>query len=249
MEKHKQYIFFYLLFALIFSLSVFLLIFLSAKYFSRNEEADSDIYGSDCSQAYPTVIIDAGHGGEDGGAIGKNGVYEKDLNLIIANELQDMLRASGIEVVMTREDDTMLYDRNVDFKGRKKLLDLAARLKTSESYENAVFISIHMNSFPQEKYNGIQVYYSVNDTRSKYLAEKIQSTVCNTIQKKNSRSVKAAGSNIYLLDRIKSPAVLIECGFISNYEECELLCTEEYRQKLTFSIFCGIMSYISEDAT
>ena len=109
---------------------------------------------------FPTVIIDAGHGGEDGGAVGVGGVLEKDINLNIARALYDSLSAKGINCVMTRTEDILLYDPTSDYHGRKKVLDLAARLKIAKETPNSVFVSIHMNSFPQTQYSGLQVYYS-----------------------------------------------------------------------------------------
>ncbi len=239
-------VFFYIIFSIIFSLVLCLMIFFSTK----NERLrNPDIFNADgeVAQKRPIVVIDAGHGGEDGGAVGKNGVYEKELNLIIAQDLRDMLIANGVDVIMTRETDIMLYDRNTDYKGRKKMLDLAARRATAEKYEDCIFVSIHMNAFPEEKYSGLQVYYSGNSALSESLADNIQNTVCKYIQPQNTRQTKKASTNIYLLDRIQSPAVLIECGFLSNSEECSLLCQKEYRQKLTVAIFCGITQYISEN--
>ncbi len=238
----------YIAFAATFSLLLLLIIFLISLLHpadtSRN--TDLDIYEK---SKYPTVVIDAGHGGEDGGAIGASGVYEKELNLYIAQNLASMLRTNGINVVMTRERDELLYDKNSDYRGRKKQLDLAARVKIAQEEENCIFVSIHMNSFPQEKYRGLQVYYSSNNSASKELAESIQSSVCKYLQAENTRTVKKASSNIFLLDRITKPAVLIECGFISNTEECALISTEKYRQKLTLAIFCAITEHISKDTS
>lgn len=236
----------YLLFSIIFILVLFAMIFISARALRAIDDhlSDDTVISEESEQ--PVVIIDAGHGGEDGGAIGKNGAYEKDLNLSIARELAQMLRAGGIKVIMTRESDVLLYDRNLDYKGRKKQLDLAARLKIARETENCIFISIHMNAFPEEKYRGLQVYYSPHDERSKLLAQKIQATVCEHLQPSNSRSIKKASSNIYLLDRATYPAVLIECGFLSNEEECALLCDSVYRRKLSLAMFYAIKSAISE---
>ena len=191
-----------------------------------------------------TLIIDAGHGGEDGGTVGVNGVLEKDLNLKIAFALRDMALSAGYDTVMSRTEDVLLYDRNTDYKGRKKALDLLARAKIAEKYENAVFVSIHMNAFPDGKYSGLQVYYSVNDPLSKTVAEDIQSTVRLYLQSTNERKIKPATSNIYLLDRITLPAVLIECGFLSNADECALLSLDSYRQKLALSIFLSVSKYL-----
>ncbi len=192
---------------------------------------------------YPTVIIDAGHGGEDGGAIGTNGVFEKDLNLMIAKELTVMLESRGIPTRLTRTDDTLLYDRNEDYQGHKKALDMAARLAIAQEYENAIFVSIHMNSFPQSKYSGLQVYYSENDTRSQELATLIQSLTVTNLQPYNTRKIKPSAGNIYLLEKISHPAVLVECGFLSNEAECSSLCTDEYRNRLVLTLCAAIMKY------
>ena len=194
----------------------------------------------------PTIIIDAGHGGEDGGAVGKNGILEKELNLSISEKLHDLFSAAGFKVVMTRETDTLLYDKNADYKGRKKELDLAKRVEIASSYENAVFISIHMNSFPDSKYSGLQVYYSKNHQDSDEMAENIQSTVRECLQKNNNRQTKPAGKNIFVLDRITIPGVLIECGFMSNPDECNALTKDEYQKKLSLTIFSAVSKYIDK---
>ena len=187
------------------------------------------------------VVLDAGHGGEDGGASSADGIVEKDLNLEITLLLADLLRANGIEVVLTRETDTLLYDRNMDYHGRKKALDLAARKKIAEETPESVFISIHMNTYPNTDCTGLQVWYSPNDPSSSALAEEIQRTAKKLLQPENDRKTKAAGSSIYLLHHIQTPAVLVECGFLSTPAEAQLLSTPEYRQKLAFVLFCAIM--------
>ena len=203
--------------------------------------------GLDAGEDYHgiTVVIDAGHGGEDGGTQSADRMYEKTLNLQIAQMLDTMLRADGIATVMTRTEDILLYDRNADYHGHKKMLDLAARRKIAEETENAVFVSIHMNSFPETKYHGLQVFYSPNDPRSQKLAGEIRQYTHRYLQPQNERQIKAATSSIYLLDRLKCPAVLVECGFLSNPEEAALLGTEEYRRQMAFVLFCAVKSYIS----
>lgn len=243
-ESSKKIVITYLLFCIVFTVVVISLIFISNYLMVKSVSFDKPAVSG--SKDLPTVIIDAGHGGEDGGTIGKNGIYEKDLNLIIANDISDMLTASGIEVIMTRSEDILLYDRNVDFNGRKKMLDLAARLKIANETENAVFISIHMNAFPQEKYSGLQVYYSKNTMLSEELALSIQESVKKALQPHNERRIKEADDNIYLLDRCNNPSVLVECGFLSNPTECESLSSEEYQKELSLAIFEGIYTYIME---
>ncbi len=195
-----------------------------------------------------TVVLDAGHGGEDGGAEGY-GVIEKHINLDLALKIAELLRARGINVVLTRDTDILLYDRNEDYEGRKKVLDLRKRLEITEQTENAVFVSIHMNYFAEEKYSGLQVYYSKNDPSSRILAELIQSMTKNELQPTNKRVIKEATSKIFLLDKLKCPAVLVECGFLSNKAEALSLSDENYREKLADVIFSAILDYISRQGT
>lgn len=195
-----------------------------------------------------TVIIDAGHGGEDGGCEG-NGLVEKELNLDISLRLAALLRKEGVNVIMTREDDELLYDKSSDYKGKKKAQDVRNRLKIAQSYEDPVFISIHMNYYPQTQYSGLQVWYSKNDPRSRILAALVQSEVKASLQPNNKRSIKEAGSSIFLLHNATFPAILIECGFLSNPQDARALSDEEYRQKLADAIFRSIMEYISHNST
>ena len=194
---------------------------------------------------YSTVIIDAGHGGEDGGASSAAGLVEKDVNLEIAHILADMLRANGVDVIMTRDDDRLLYDRNTNYQGRKKKLDLAARLAIADNTENAIFVSIHMNSFTDSRYSGLQVWYSPNNADSSALAEIIQAENKEKLQPYNTRKTKEATSAIHILYNAKCPAVLVECGFLSNSEEAALFSTHDYRQKTAFMMFCSITQFLN----
>lgn len=196
---------------------------------------------SEGSKSAPTVIIDPGHGGADGGAVGVNSVCEKDLNLDVALKLSDILNAAGIRTLLTRNSDVMLSDEGAS---SHKNGDLSARRKVAESIDDAIFVSIHMNSFPISKYSGTQVYYSANNGESAVLAKLIQDGVRASLQPSNTRRTKVATSSIYLLNKLNCPAVLIECGFISNPEECSRLCNEEYRQELALSIACSVREYI-----
>ncbi len=196
-----------------------------------------------------TVIIDAGHGGEDGGATGDDGTLEKDLNLDIAFKLKDMLQANGVHVIMTRTQDILLYDRSEDYNGKKKVMDLKARLEIAKQNPDALFISIHMNAFPQKKYDGLQVYFPLGDTKSEALATVIQNNIKSTLQPQNLRRPKGAGSNIYLLNKNPNTSVLVECGFLSNDEECALLNTPSYRQQMALILCESIIKYISDTNT
>ena len=226
------------------SLTAFLCLSLNqGKGDAKKEEAPQT---EEPSAALPTVVIDAGHGGEDGGAIGKNGAYEKDVNLAIALKLKEKLDAAGIPCVLTRSTDILLYDRNADYEGKKKKLDLSARKEFAEKYENAVFISIHQNSYPKEQYSGFQVYFSPNDPSSRELAISLEKSVRDSLQPSNRRTSKEADSSIYLLDKLRCPAVLVECGFLSNPEECDRLCDEEYQNKLCEAISESIANFVKK---
>ena len=210
--------------------------------------ADLPAEGTENPPPIACIVIDAGHGGEDGGTSSAAGVLEKDLNLSVAFALRDLLEAAGVPVVMTRTEDKLLYDRNVDFQGRKKVLDLAARrivaektaAAAAESGSTSLFISIHMNAFPAPQYSGMQVWYGTRHPLSAEVAGSIQAA-SSAIMPDNHRQIKAAGSNIYLLDRIKSPAVLVECGFLSNPAEAERLAREDYQRAVAAVVFAGTM--------
>lgn len=233
-KQFNMLIFF--LFSLVMTLALLLFCFFEVKLTSSTGKTAS---------AHPTVtvVLDAGHGGEDGGAISGK-IYEKDLNLDITKAVGAYLSQNGIEVVYTRTEDVLLYDRNVNYKGRKKILDLAARLRIARQTDNSIFVSIHMNSFPNEKYNGLQVYYSKNDKNSKIMAQMIQNSAIKLLQPNNNRKPKEATSAIYLLDRLEKPAVLIECGFLSNPEDRNLLSTAEYRRKMSLMIAESLAQYL-----
>ena len=230
----------FLLLILLLSILCLLISLLAGRFLPASEDVETLPHTQT-----PTVILDAGHGGEDGGAVSASGIYEKTLNLAFATQLQQLLCANGIEVIMTRETDTLLYDRNVDFQGRKKALDLAARLKIAERIPNSIFVSIHMNAYPLTQYSGLQVWYSRNHIASAEIAQQIQDTVGQYLQPENDRRIKAATSSIYLLHRIKSPAVLVECGFLSNPEEARLLDSPAYQKKLSLLLFLSLMQSIT----
>ncbi len=192
----------------------------------------------------PVVVIDAGHGGEDGGA-SANDVLEKDINLSISLKLRDMLTAAGVEVVMTREEDKSIYDESAGTTREKKVSDLHNRADIINSSENNILVSIHQNKFEQSKYSGTQIFYSKNNPQSELLAESIRKSVTGLIQPDNKRELKPAESSIYILDTATVPAVIVECGFISNEEEAKLLSDDNYQQKMAFAIFCGIMNRLS----
>ena len=193
----------------------------------------------------PIVIIDAGHGGEDPGAIGYGNVYEKDLNLSISRLICEELTVRGYTVVMTREEDRLLYTEAENIKGIRKISDLKNRVRIFNAYESAIAVSIHMNTFYAPQYQGTQIYYSNADGADR-LAAAIRDSVRADLQPDNKRPLKHS-EGIYLLENSKIPTVLVECGFLSNPEECEKLSEKEYQKRLSFSIVCGIINYIEEN--
>lgn len=191
-----------------------------------------------------TVIIDAGHGGDDGGAIGIDGTVEKDINLDIALKLEKLLKFYGFDVIMTRTEDIMTCDDGLDSLRKRKVSDIHNRFDVLEKNPDAVFISIHQNKFEDNSQHGTQVFYSGNNDESKLLAESIQNSIVSVLQPDNSRVVKKSGSGIYLLYHAKLPAVLVECGFISNPAEVKKLNDENYRMKIAILIADGLIKYL-----
>ena len=229
-------------FLLVLSILFAILFGIAEKTRTKN---DVDAVNKTHASPLPTIILDAGHGGEDGGATSSDGLLEKDLNLALTLTMRDILTANGVNVILTRETDTLLYDRNADFQGQKKKLDMAARLKIANETPNAVFVSIHMNTYPHPSCQGVQVWYSDNNDASFELAKTIQSTTQELLQNENDRTVKRSGSSIYLLRKLECPAVLVECGFLSSPEEAALLGDENYRQQLALTLCMGILRTIT----
>ena len=189
-----------------------------------------------------TIVIDAGHGGRDGGASADDdGTLEKNLNLSVAKKMKALFESANVRVVMTRETDIELAAPD---SPHKKLDDLSERARIADAEENAILVSIHMNKFPVGKYSGLQVYYSENNERSRVLAETIQNGAAALFSEMPLRTVKPA-KDIYLMENVKIPAVLVECGFLSNYEEKERLKTEEYQMELAMMMYAAILQYIS----
>lgn len=193
----------------------------------------------------PVIIIDAGHGGFDGGAGANDGTTEKDINLSISLYLNEYLAAFGYKTVMTREKDISLENDGLDTIRSKKTSDIHNRMAIMENTDNSIFVSIHQNHYSVEKYNGAQVFYSPkNSDESSLLAQNIQETVVSVIQPNNTRLIKECGTSVYLMYNAVKPAVLVECGFLSNNEEAQKLKTEAYQKKMAFCIAIGIQNYI-----
>ena len=191
----------------------------------------------------PKIIIDAGHGGFDGGAVAVDGTIEKDINLNIALQVGEMLSISGMDVIYTRTQDTGT-ENNRDVSIRKrKVSDLNNRLALMSKYPESIFVSVHLNKFTTSDASGAQVFYSKSFDEAKDLSVLIQNSIVSLIQPQNTRVVKQGTSSALLLYKAMVPAVIVECGFLSNNNELKLLKTEKYQKQMAFAIFCGILNF------
>ncbi len=206
-------------------------------------EPQSTIAAGGTTDTLPVIVLDAGHGGIDGGATGADGTVEKELNLKISQRIAALLRVMGYTVVETRTEDRSLADADAK-KGRVKQSDLTNRLKVSKEYPDSIFVSIHMNTYPSVACEGLQVWYSENNAQSAEFAKEVQLGVKTLLQPQNNRKIKAATSSIYLLRHAENPAILIECGFISNPAECEKLTSDDYQKQLALAIAASISKKI-----
>ena len=195
----------------------------------------------------PTIIIDAGHGGEDGGAVVQNNVVEKDINLTIAKKTNELLSFFGFQTYMVRDSDKLIYDSDSKTQRQKKNSDLHNRLNLMNKFENCIYISIHQNKFEDGRVWGAQTFYSPNDEKSPILAEFVQSSIISLIQPNNKRVIKKTGTNVFVIYNATKPAIMVECGFMSNNDELLKLKDNNYQNQMSFSISNGILNYyISE---
>jgi N-acetylmuramoyl-L-alanine amidase len=188
------------------------------------------------------IVIDPGHGGRDPGKVGVNDALEKDINLCISSKLKSLLEQNDIKVVMTREDDSGLY---TEADSNKKSADLRKRVEIIQENDADLAVSIHQNSFPEEYVKGAQVFYHMKSDEGRILSEMIQEQLKITLMDGNHRKAKS-NDNYYMLKKTNCPLVIIECGYLSNYNEAALLLDERYQEKLAWGIHLGIMRYINE---
>ena len=189
------------------------------------------------------IIVDAGHGGEDGGTQSSAGVLEKNLNLDISLKLGNLLRLMGYTVVYTRTEDRLHYGDDAVKQRQKKVSDIHYRMQVMKNYPDGIFLSIHQNHYTESKYYGAQVFYSKNNSDSKIIAESIQTSIRELIQPENDRQIKPSGTDIYLLYNANSPSVMVECGFLSNAGEALRLSDSEYQKKITLAIVAGLEEF------
>ena len=209
----------------------------------RNASADVMEY---MPVANKIIVLDAGHGGIDPGAMNKDKtILEKDVNLEITKKLRDLLESSGATVIMTREKDVSLYQEDGNKTIRQKYNENLKNRKNIIDESNAdIFVSIHLNAFEQSKYSGAQTFYPKGKDDGKELAQFIQDELKRVVDKENNRKIKPR-DDIYLLKNTNMPSVLIECGFLSNEKESQLLADSKYQDKIAWAIYVGIQKYLA----
>lgn len=199
-------------------------------------------------QTRPLIILDAGHGGTDGGASGADGTRESDLNLAITLKTDAVLGLLGENTLLIRDMDTDLSDETAKSISQKKVSDIRNRVALVNSHPDSVFVSIHCNTYPETKYHGAQVFYnSVGD--SKLLSQEIQNNLRLYVDSENLRDSKQISPSVYLMKHIDIPGVLVECGFLTNPEELNHLKSEDYQKQLAVSIALTITNHSSSDHT
>lgn len=185
-----------------------------------------------CSKKHPS----------DEGAESNNGTTEAQINLKITLKVQNLLEQSGCTVILTRSDDNGIYDLDKDTLREKKVSDIKNRVKIGNESSADIFVSIHLNKISESQYYGWQCFYKNNDENSKRLANTLQATLNETIEKTNDR-VALPIKDIYIVEHVEIPISIVECGFLSNPEEEKQLQEDEYQNKLAWGIYNGIINY------
>lgn len=196
---------------------------------------------ADFGEADKCVVLDAGHGGKDPGKVGVTGCYEKDINLKITEKIKTFLESEGIAVVLTRNGDYGLYSET---DSNKKAADMRNRVNLIEQTAPDLTVSIHQNSYSDGSIKGAQTFYYSDSKKGKELAGFLQDRLVYTLDNNNHRKEKA-NDNYYLLKNTNCPIVIVESGFLSNEEECKLLQSEVYQEKVAWAVYMGIMQYLN----
>ncbi len=194
----------------------------------------------------PVIVLDAGHGGIDGGCSSASGVPEKGINLDIMLDLRDLLIISGFDVEVTRDSDRSIHDSGVEGIANQKASDMDNRLALFNKYDNAICLSIHQNQYVTTDACGAQMFYSSTNPQSEFLAQTMQNSFVKYLQPENTREIKLCGEELFLCRFCENPTVMIECGFLSNPTEAELLNDESYRRSVAFTIYAGLCEYLSQ---
>ncbi len=224
---------------------VFIFIFIISFLVFYTDLRNSDyIYASSGVAEIKTIILDAGHGGADGGAVAFDNTQEKHINLQITLKIKSVLELSGYDVILTRTSDDSIHSKDAVTLRQKKVSDIKNREKIINNNPDAIFISIHQNKFYDKNVHGAQVFYSGNNPESTVLAQKINDSIINTVQTNNPRQIKKSGTEIYLLYNSQIPSVMVECGFLSNSDDLNKLKDDKFQKKIALSISQGIINFI-----
>lgn len=207
-----------------------------------NKSNNDTINTSSIPVSSHTVTIDAGHGIPDEGAQNENGLTEAGINLKIALKVQKLLEVSNCTVILTRSDENGIYDIDSKTLREMKVSDMKNRVKIGNSSDSDIFVSIHLNKIPQNQYYGWQTFYKKNSEEGKKLSNYIQENLNQSIQIENKR-VPQTISGKYIIENLEIPTVIVECGFLSNPTEANLLTQNDYQDKIAWGIYCGIMDY------
>lgn len=191
-------------------------------------------------------VIDAGHGGMDGGASGYDGTLESTLNLAIARRVDAVLGLLGEETLMLRTGEDDLSSADAKSVSQKKVSDIRTRTQIVNSHPGALLLSIHCNTYPEEKYRGAQVFYTPSDS-VKALAQALQGAIKTSVDPENARQAKPVSPDVYLMNHIKGPGLLIECGFLSNHQELRRLEDPGYQNQLAIVIALTVVQHPLED--
>lgn len=218
---------------------------ISTIVFSINNIMFVPISSTDVVAKKKIVVLDAGHGGEDGGAVSKSGIVEKDLNLLIAMKVKNKLEDNNIQVILTRNEDVMLYTNAELSLAKRKVEDINKRIEIANTSNADLLISIHMNSFPQNYCKGWQIFFQQDNKIGEQISTYIQDGIKETIQTQNNR-VPQSINNVKLVNKSKIPAIVVECGFLSNEDEATMLTQDIYQEKIATGICNGIMKWYNE---
>lgn len=231
---------------LLFSITVFSIGF--AVDYSKPATGTGDQMSG--QQAVRTVILDAGHGGEDPGAVSDySGLKEKDVNLNIVMLAKELLEKNNYKVILTRDSDRLVYDEDAKNILQKRREDLTKRKKLMDEGGADIAVSVHLNKFPQTQYHGAQVFFPPNSPDSQKLANELQNSIRLNVDNENERVALVKKDQIMILKDLKTTTVIIECGFLSNSDEEKKLATEDYQKKLAQAIKNGIDNYYKSKDT
>ena len=211
-------------------------------------QIDSAVY-TNTAESDPNarvIVLDSGHGGMDGGCSTADGVTEKGINLSIMLSVRDMCRLYGFDTAVTRDRDISIHDSGTTGIRNQKVSDMENRLELFNKFPNAVCLSVHQNTYTDPKYSGAQMFYASTNKKSESLARSLQNSFVQFLQPENTREIKQCGKELFLCYYSENPTVMAECGFLSNPDEAALLNTEEYQNKVAFTLYSGIMNYLEQ---